>query len=288
MDLSRCYSSDSFGISIEVFPPKTPQGDQQLFQTLDQLRPYQPRFVSCTYGAGGSTRARTLDICREIGERTGLHTTAHLTCVGATPEQLVEWLSEARRLGVANIMALRGDAPKDRPPGTAPAGGLEYAKDLVELIRANFPEFGIGVAGYPEKHPEAKCLDTDMSHLKAKVDAGADAIYTQLFFVNDHFFRFRERAERAGIRVPIVPGVMPLTDQTQVGRVVALSGADVPTSLRDRLRSAGDDLEAQCTVGVEHAIEQCSDLRRQGAPGLHFYALNKARACERILAAMDR
>ena len=188
--------------------------------------------------------------------------------------------------GIQNIMALRGDPPAGETEFRPAAGGLSYANELVALIREHFPELGIGVGGYPEKHPQAPDPDTDLANLKRKVDAGADGVFTQLFFENASFFRFRDRAQRIGITVPIVPGIMPITEFARIKRITALCGAVMPPPLAARLEAAQDDKEAQFEIGVEHAIQQCRELIEQGVPGLHLYALNKSHACQRILDAL--
>ncbi|MEK6258986.1 MAG: methylenetetrahydrofolate reductase [NAD(P)H] [Planctomycetota bacterium] len=280
------YSAGRFGLSIEIFPPKTPEGDDSLRQTLRELAPFQPAFVSCTYGAGGSTSKRTVEWCQEIQNGCGLPATAHFTCVGSTREQLVEWLQFAWSAGIRNIMALRGDAPAGQTEFTAVAGGLKYANDLVALIRERFPEMGIGVAGYPEKHPEAPSLDLDFENLVRKVRTGADAIYTQLFFDNASFFRFRDRVHRASLGVPLVPGIMPITEFARIQRITAMCGAVIPASLASRLEAVKDDKTAQYEIGVDFAIAQCRELIDQGVPGIHFYCLNKSHACQRILETL--
>ena len=201
------YSAGRFGLSIEIFPPKTTEGDDSLRQTLRELIPFKPAFVSCTYGAGGSTSKRTVEWCQEIQNGCGLPATAHFTCVGSTREQLVEWLQFAWSAGIRNIMALRGDAPAGQTEFTAVAGGLKHANELVALIRERFPEMGIGVAGYPEKHPEAPSFDVDFQNLVRKIKTGADAVYTQLFFNNANFFRFRDLLHRERLSIPVVPGI---------------------------------------------------------------------------------
>lgn len=287
MTLSRMYDGSSFGLSIEVFPPKTEQGDDALYRALEQLKRYEPGFVSCTYGAGGSTSKRTVQICRTIQESMGLTATAHFTCVGATREQLLDWLHYARENGIRNIMALRGDAPQGQATFQAVEGGLKNANELVTLIRSNFDDMGIGVAGYPERHPESPDVDTDLRYLKQKVDAGADAIYTQLFYVNDHFLRFRDRCEKLGIRIPIIPGIMPITEFARMKRITSMCGSEFPAPLASRLEEVQTDADAQFEIGVAHAIEQCRELREEGVPGIHFYVLNKSQACERILSGLD-
>ena len=287
MRIRDIYRPGTFGLSIEIFPPKTPDGDDALRQTLERLSIFQPAFVSCTYGAGGSTRTRTVDWCVEIQEKLGLTATAHFTCVGSTREELAEWLDYAWQSGLRNIMALRGDPPAGAAEFQPPAGGLTYANELVALIRQRHPEMGIGVAGYPEKHPECCDAPTDLANLKRKIEAGADAVFTQLFFDNTHFLRFRECYEQAGIQAPLIPGIMPITEFARIKRIVALCGADIPPALAERLEAVQDDKEAQFEIGVEHAIQQCRELIDAGVPGLHLYVLNKSQACERILNALD-
>lgn len=286
MQIRDHYGSGKFGLSIEIFPPKTPAGDAALFETLDRLTTFQPGFVSCTYGAGGSTSKRTVELCVEIQKRYGISATSHFTCVGATRDELLDWLRFARQSGIANIMALRGDPPAGQTDFKPVEGGLRYANELVSLIREHFADMGIGVGGYPEKHPEASDAQTDLDNLKRKVDAGADAIFTQLFFVNENFFRFRDRCEAAGIRIPIVPGIMPVTEFARIKRITSLCGAVFPTDLASRLETVQTDEAAQFQIGVEWAIRQCRELVSRGVPGLHFYALNKSPACETILTAV--
>ncbi|HLQ44150.1 MAG TPA: methylenetetrahydrofolate reductase, partial [Planctomycetaceae bacterium] len=219
MKLRDHYGPGKFGLSIEIFPPKTPAGDAALFETLDRLTAFKPGFVSCTYGAGGSTSKRTVELCVEIQQRYGIAATSHFTCVGSTREELLDWLTFARQSGIQNIMALRGDPPAGQTNFQPVNGGLRYANELVALIHEHFPAMGIGVGGYPEKHPEAPDPETDLDNLKRKVDAGADAVFTQLFFVNENFYRFRDRCEQAGLRIPIVPGIMPVTEFARIKRI---------------------------------------------------------------------
>lgn len=286
MPMCDLYGPGRFGLSIEIFPPKTSEGDIALWENLGRLARFQPGFVSCTYGAGGSTRTRTLDLCRELMQRFGLATTAHFTCLGGTQAELRDWLRLACQTGIANIMALRGDPVAGTSSFQEIPGGLKHASQLVSLIRAEFPQLGIGVAGYPEKHGEAPDLETDLRHLAHKVGCGADAVFTQLFYVNDSFYRFRDRCEQLGVRVPLVPGIMPITNFAQIKRITSLCGAKLPAALESKLEQAQDDKAAQFRIGVDFAIEQCQDLIDQGVPGIHFYVLNKAEACEAILTAL--
>ncbi len=284
--LREIYGGGRFGLSVEIFPPKTPAGDADLMETLEALSAYRPAFVSCTYGAGGSTRGRTIDWCRTIQGRFGLPATAHFTCVGSCRSDLLGWLAEAKEAGVANIMALRGDVPQGEAAFVPAADGLRYAAELVAFIKQHHPEFGIGVAGYPEKHPEAQSIEIDREHLRQKVACGADAVFTQLFFVNDNFLRFRDAAESAGIDVPMIPGVMPVTSFDRIKRITAMCGATFPADLAGPLEAAKNDPEAQFEIGVEYAIEQCRGLIDAGVPGMHFYVLNKSQACQRIFDAL--
>lgn len=284
--IPEAYGTGRFGLSIEIFPPKTPEGDAGLRQSLGELLAFQPAFVSCTYGAGGSTSTRTLDWCRSIQEDFRSTATAHFTCVGSTRAQLIEWLQAASAAGIRNIMALRGDPPAGTETFRPVDGGLQYASELVALIRSEFPELGIGVGGYPEKHPEASSAEADLQHLAQKVAAGADAIYTQLFFDNASYYRFREACQRVGVTVPIVPGIMPITEFARIRRITALCGARLPDELATQLEAAQHDAAAQYQIGVDFAIRQCQDLIAQGVPGLHLYALNKSQACREILHAL--
>ncbi len=287
MRLKEIFADNQFGLSFEIFPPKTEQGDEALFAHLKRLATYQPNFVSCTYGAGGSTQTRTVELCRVIQDRFKLTATSHFTCVGSTREELINWLDYARDEGINNFMALRGDPPVGQETFKAVDGGLRYANELVELIRKHAPQTGIGVAGYPEKHPEALSAEADLINLKRKVDAGADAIFTQLFYANENFFSFREKLEAAGVTIPLVPGIMPITEFARIKRITGMCGAVFPVELAAKLEAVQDDQEAQFEIGVEYAIQQCQELIEHGVAGIHFYVLNKSEACERILDALN-
>ncbi len=286
MRIPDVYREAQFGLSCEIFPPKNPDSDDGLLKSLERLCAYDPAYISCTYGAGGGTRERTLEWCERIQGRLGRTATAHFTCVGATRDELLEWLTLAQDRGIGNIMALRGDPPQGQEQFEAVEGGLKHANELVALIREHFPQMGIGVAGYPEKHPEAPNADVDLENLKRKVAAGADAVVTQLFYVNENFFEFRDRYGRAGINVPLVPGIMPITEFARIKRIAAMCGAVFPNELASQLEAAKDDKQSQFEIGVEHAIRQCRELVDQGVPGIHFYVLNRSAACERILDAL--
>ncbi len=283
MRIRDLFRTRPFVLSIEVFPPKTEAGDEGLYRALERLRVYQPGFVSCTYGAGGSTQGRTLEICRRVQADFGLTATSHFTCVGSTREELLDWLDRATRNGIGNIMALRGDPPQGQTEFKTVTGGLSHANELVELIRSHYPDLGVGVAGYPEKHPEAPDLDIDLVNLRRKVDAGADAVFTQLFYENANFLRFRDRCTQRGITVPVVPGIMPITEFARIKRITSMCGSVFPTSLASRLEAVQHDAQAQFDIGVEFAIQQCLELIDAGVSGMHFYVLNRSESCERIL-----
>jgi methylenetetrahydrofolate reductase (NADPH) len=271
-------------ISFEFFPPKTDEGVRNLLEkTIPALLQAKPDYCSVTYGAGGSTRDKTLLIVDQIQKQHGLTAVAHLTCVSATKEQTRDLLEQIRRLGVKNVLALRGDPPGGGDFVPTP-GGFEFSSQLVEFIR-QLGDFSIGVAGFPEGHiacKEGKFVD--WQHLKTKVDAGSDFIITQLFFDNADFYEFREHLTRKlGVSIPIVPGIIPILSSAQIKRFTALCGARIPEALAKRLDELGDDDAATTEFGIEYATKQCDDLLRRGAPGLHFYTLNKAHSTVRVV-----
>ncbi len=287
MRIKEIYAAKSFGLSFEIFPPKTEKGDKLLVDHLTRLATRTPDFISCTYGAGGTTRDRTVELCEMIQSRFNLPATAHFTCVGSTREQLTNWLTQADSRGIQNIMALRGDAPDGADAFEAVEGGLRYANELVTLIREQHPQMGIGVAGYPEKHPEAPDVETDLVNLVRKVEAGADAIFTQLFYINENFFRFRDELEKRDVSIPVVAGIMPITEFARIKRITSMCGALIPDELASKLESVQDDQAAQFEIGVEFAIRQCQELIDSGVRGIHFYVLNRSEACERILDSLQ-
>jgi methylenetetrahydrofolate reductase (NADPH) len=286
MSLANLFASGRSVLSFELFPPKSDTGMSDLMKSVDELNAHRPDFFTCTYGAGGSTRDRTLTITAEVRSKLGVPVASHLTCVGSTREQLREYLSTARLRGVDYIVALRGDPPKGETSFTAVEGGLRYANELVDLIRADFPEFGILVAGYPEVHQEATCADSDLANLVRKVNSGADAVVTQLFYDNDDFFRFRDKCTAAGIQVPIVPGLLPVLNLGQVQRIASLCKARLPEQFVQKLQQS-DDPDWQFQVGVEHATRQAQELIDRGIPGIHFYVLNKSTATNQILSNLS-
>lgn len=283
MSLSAVYGADRFGLSFELFPPKTDAGEEAMFRHVERLLEFRPGFITCTYGAGGSTQEKTLDIVARVREMSGLPVATHLTCVGRTADQLAEYLAEARRRGVDNVVALRGDPPKGETAFTAIEGGFRYANELVAFIRENFADMGIAVAGYPEKHLEAVDLDIDLTNLQRKVDAGADVVVTQLFYDNADFLSFRDRCAALGITIPIVPGLLPVTNFAQIQRITSLCGAKLPKQFVASLEAAGDDEDAQFEAGVEFATKQMEALVQAGVPGIHLYVLNKSEAASAVL-----
>jgi methylenetetrahydrofolate reductase (NADPH) len=271
--------------SFEFFPPKDEAGVERLFETVAALARYNPAYVSVTYGAGGSTRRLTVDLVKRIKGEAGFETMAHLTCVGARREELASVLDELREGGIDNVIALRGDPPKGQTTFVAQEGGFSHATELIAFIRARY-DFGIAAACYPESHPESVDAASDLSFAKQKVDLGAEVLVSQMFFDNSHYFAYVERARAAGITVPIVAGVMPITNLSQIQRFAALCGSTLPQPLVERLEAAGSDLEAVQRIGVEHAIEQCRGLLQGGVPGIHFYTLNRSPSTVRILDAL--
>ncbi len=287
MTLAQYYQPGRLGLSFELFPPKTAAGEESMFQHVEQLLEFRPDFVTCTYGAGGSTRLKTLDIVSQVRQRFGLPVASHLTCVGSTVEELRTYLQDAKSRGVDYIVALRGDPPQGQERFRAVEGGLRYANELVTLIRDEFPEFGILVAGYPETHQEALSPEADLENLKRKVDAGGQVVITQLFYDNDDFFRFRERCDRVGIDAPIVPGILPVINLAQIQRITALCGAQLPATFVEQLGKQ-DDPQWQFDVGVDFATRQVQSLIEHGVPGVHFYVLNKSSATSAVLRSVQR
>jgi methylenetetrahydrofolate reductase (NADPH) len=271
--------------SFEFFPPKTEEGQRNLLAAVEALKPLDPAFVSVTYGAGGSTRDKTLEVVDTIGSDYGLEAMAHFTCVAATVDELRSTLDGLTELGVENVLALRGDPP-DGGEWTATEGGLTYSSELVELIRSEYPHFAIGAACFPETHIAATSPEDDLRHLKEKVDRGVDFLVTQLFFENSLYFDFVERAREIGVEAPIVPGVMPITNVAQITRITELCGSDLPTDLQAELEARADDPEAVQEFGVAYATLQCAELLAGGAPGIHFYTLNRSPATRAILSAL--
>jgi len=286
MKVSEAYGTGKFGLSFELFPPKTEAGDRELYRNLELLMEFEPSYVTCTYGAGGSTQQKTLDIVEQVRRQFGCSVASHLTCVGSTVNELRTYLTEAHARGIENIVALRGDPPKGETAFKPVAGGLCFAAEMVSLIRGEFPDFGIAVAGYPETHREAQSPEADLENLRRKVEAGGDVVITQLFYHNNDFFRFREHCAAAGIQAPIVPGILPVTNLAQIQRITSLCGAKLPAEFVQALEAQGDDADRQFAVGVDFATRQVQELIDGGVPGVHFYVLNKSPATAAVLRSI--
>jgi methylenetetrahydrofolate reductase (NADPH) len=283
MRISSLFATGRPVFSFEFFPPKTPAGETALLQAVDRLRRLEPSFVSVTYGAGGSTREKTLDIVTRIKREFAIESMAHLTCVGHSRREIDPILDRLREGGIENVLALRGDPPRGEERFVPPADGFAFASELVGYIRSRGDEFCLGGAGYPEGHTECRDLALDIQHLRWKVDAGIEFILTQLYYDNADFFAFVDRARAIGITLPIVPGIMPIVDRKQIERIASLCGARIPRELHAELDAAvGTDDEQE--VGIRWATRQCRELLDAGAPGIHFYTLNKSPATAAILS----
>jgi methylenetetrahydrofolate reductase (NADPH) len=269
-------------LSFEFFPPKSDVGFWDLAQTIHSLKPLDPTYVSVTYGAGGSTRKKTVDLVTRIKNDMGIEPVAHLTCVGATRDEVAEVIDELWNANIRNILALRGDPPHGSGPFTPTPGGFAHAAELVAFIRSRHEGICVAGACHPEKHPEASNLDSDITHLKSKVDAGCDYLVTQLFFDNTDFYRFRDKAVAAGIGVPVIVGIMPIRSVKQIKRFADMCGATIPRDLLGSIEAVEDDPAAVQQVGAMHALKQCEDLIAEGVAGLHFYTLNKSTATRAI------
>lgn len=282
--IDQILASGRPSFSFEFFPPKTPAGEASLLETIEDLRPLAPSFVSVTYGAMGSNRGQVIELVRRIKHDIGLEAMAHLSCTGHSREELANVLDRLEEAGIENVLALRGDPPRGEVFRPVP-GGFAHASDLAAMIRARW-SFCIGGAAYPEVHPDAPDAESDLENLVTKVRSGVDFLITQLFYSNRDYFAFVPRARAAGIKVPIIPGIMPITDVAQIKRMAEMCGAKMPPELVARLEIADGDPAAVLRVGVEHAAAQCRELLAAGAPGIHFYTLNKSPATRQVLAAL--
>ena len=271
--------------SFEFFPPRDPEGVTLLFATVEALKPLHPDFVSVTYGAGGATRDGTVDIATQLKHEHGLETMAHLSCVGETRDGLVQILDRLETSGIENVLALRGDPPRGEPDFTPPEGGLGCAAELAAFISERY-DFAIGGACFPEVHPEADSLEGDLAYLKTKVTSGARFLITQLFFDNRVYFEFVQAARAAGIDVPIIPGVLPVISYPRIVRFCELCAASIPKPLAEAMEGVEGDPEAEAALGIAYAARQCEELLAGGAPGIHFYTLNRAPATRAVLGAL--
>jgi methylenetetrahydrofolate reductase (NADPH) len=285
MRISEALATQRPFFSFEFFPPKDEEAHAHLLETIETLRPLRPAFVSVTWGAGGSTRQRTLEVCKQIHQDVGLTVMAHVTCVGSSRGDLRAIFTELEAAGIENVMALRGDPPRGRSTFVPVENGFHHASELIAMLRRVY-RFDIGAACFPEKHPEASDEATDLRHLAEKVRAGADFLVTQFFFDNEKYFAFVERAREAGITVPILAGLMPITNYTQIARMTAMGGGAIPPKLLAELEARRDEPKAVEDLGVAYATLQAADLLRRGAPGVHFYTLNRSPATRAIVSAL--
>jgi methylenetetrahydrofolate reductase (NADPH) len=285
MRIDQAFDGAQPVFSFEFFPPKTDEGMENLWNALSELREDNPTYVSVTYGAGGTTRDRTIDITKRIKRELGIEAMAHFTCVGATVDELRATLDEMQGCGIENVLALRGDPPQGQEEWTATEGGLSYSTELAQLISDNY-DFCIGAACFPEVHIASPSMEQDLEVLKKKVAAGVTFVITQLFFDNELYFDFVDKARAAGIDIPIIPGVMPIAAYQQIKRITQMCGATLPDSLQRELDVRQDNAQAVTDLGVAYATLQCSELLARGAPGIHFYTLNKSPATRSILAAL--
>ena len=286
MKISNRLAEHLFSLSFEIFPPVRDGNIDSLYQAIEDLRNLNPLFISVTYGAGGSTRDKTIEIASKVNNDFGINALAHLTCVQATKQDIASILDTFADQKIDNILALRGDPPTGEKTFVKTLGGFDHANDLVAFI-AERERFCIGVAGYPEKHIESPTMEEDMKNLKRKVDAGADFIISQLFFQNDDFYRFRDQALALKIRVPIIPGIFPVLNYKQILRIVSLCGARIPAPLGEKMEKLKDKPEEIEKYGIEYATNQAARLMENDVPGLHFYSMNRSGPVKQILADLD-
>jgi methylenetetrahydrofolate reductase (NADPH) len=286
MKIRDVFKSGRRTISFEFFPPRTEQAEATFARTIRRLQPYAPDYVSVTYGAGGSTRDKTVEMVTNIKRDTGLEAMSHLTCVAQTKEDVHNMLLSLEEAGIDNVLALRGDPPRAEENSTPVQGDFRYSSELITYIRENF-EFGVAGSSFPEGHPDSEDLDMDIFYHKVKVESGADFLVTQLFFDNDDFFRFMERADKAGIDVPIVAGILPVLSTPQIRRFTSLCGAKIPPSLDEQLERFVDDDDSARDLGIEWATRQIDELWTNGVAGVHLYTLNRSYSASKILDSLD-
>ncbi len=286
MRIDEILKGDEPSLSVEFFPPKTDEGRETLFETVGVLREHDPAYFSVTYGAGGGTREGTVEISRALKEQHGVEVMTHLSCVGETVDGLRQVLDQVTDAGIENVLALRGDPPRGEADFVAPEGGLTSSSELAALVSEHYPGVAIGGACFPEVHPEAPSLEADIAFLKTKVEAGASFLITQFFFDNRDYFNFVAAARAAGIDVPIIAGVLPITSYAQITRFCKLCEASIPAPLAAAMEALDGDERAEFELGVAYAAAQSSELLRAGAPGIHFYALNRYPATRAILSTL--
>ncbi len=285
MRVSEIFKERKQGISLEFFPPKFTEGKDAFLKVVKDLAVYDPLYVSVTYGAGGTTRDRTVNTLKWIKQETDLSTMSHLTCIGATKASIDALLREYKDYGIDNILALRGDPPKNTPDFDSARGEFRYARDLVEFVKKD-GHFSIAVAVYPEGHGQSPTIEKDMEYTKQKIDAGADFGITQMFFDNRYYYEFMERAEKLGITIPILPGIMPIIDCRRIKELAGFCNATVPQDILDRMEPVMDLPEEMRKLGVEFAVKQCDDLIKHGVNYFHFYSMNRSDSVSDILRAL--
>jgi methylenetetrahydrofolate reductase (NADPH) len=287
MKIKELYKQGKRTFSFEFYPPKTPKEDENFFKAVKELKELSPSFISVTYGALGTTRDKTFELVDKVKKDYGIESVAHLTCVAATKDDIKGSLKELNDRGVENILALRGDPPEGETEFKRPANGFAYANELVSFVRENDHDFCIGVAGYPEGHIECSDKEKDLEHLKLKVDAGADYVISQLFFDNSYFFDFLKRARAKGIKVPIIPGILPIASLRQLKKITEICGATVPLGVQKKLEELEHDPSAVQEFGVKLATDQCRELLDSGVQGIHFYTLNRSKAAREIFKNLN-
>ena len=287
MRIDRQLEGSDPSFSVELFPPKTEEAREAMFETVSELGALKPDFFSVTYGAVGATREGTLETVSALKQEFGFEAMAHLSCVGETTNGLRSILGRLEDAGIENVLALRGDPPRGEGRFEPVEGGLGGSAELAQLISEEFPGFAIGGSCFPEVHPEAESLEQDLAYLRTKVESGVSFLITQLFFDNDVYFDFVDSARQAGVEVPIIPGLMPISSYSAIERMAGLCKATIPPSLRESMESLGGDQEAEAELGVAYASQQANDLMRRGAPGIHFYSLNRPYATRSILASLQ-
>jgi methylenetetrahydrofolate reductase (NADPH) len=287
MRITDLFNKTEHTFSFEFFPPKDEISAVDFGINVGQLIKLDPSFVTVTYGAGGSNQERTFSLVDYLQNKIGLSTMAHYTCVGAGRDKIANDMEYLQKIGIENLMLLRGDPPKGSTEFSAPENGFSFASDLISFVRGKF-SFSVGAAAYPEKHPESGSLDEDIQSLKIKCEAGTDFLITQLFFDNDAYYRFVQKARKAGINHRIIPGIIPITNYKQIKRYVEMTSATFPVDLLEKLETHQDYPDKIYQIGIDHAINQCLDLLKRGAPGIHFYTLNKSRAAVEVFESLPR
>jgi len=285
MNVSDKFKERGQGISLEFFPPKSPEGKGAFMKVVNELKAFDPLYVSVTYGAGGTTQDRTLNTLKWIKKETDLTVMSHLTCIGATKMSMSALLKEYQGSGIDNILALRGDPPMNRPDFDPTQGEFKYARNLVDFVK-KYDYFSIAVAVYPEGHAQSPSIEKDMEYTKQKIDAGADFGITQMFFDNRYYYDFLDRAAKLGITIPILPGIMPIVDCKKIVQLAEFCNASVPKAILDRMEPAMDMPEEMRKLGVEYAVKQCEDLIKNGVNYLHFYTMNRSDSVSEILKAL--